>query len=180
MRVDAATAHTRINKRDGLREFAGPPGLRAIDSGVTIASLLPKGVNQFNVQLYAVDANFKYCGFSLLSEYYIRVLNQFDGPPVNTLFDHGFMLQAGYFIVPQKVELLSRWSRVVGNSGTLGLHDRSSDEVAGGIAWYIRGHNVKFVTDLTHLNGATINSTNTNIRPGDQGWLLRTQFQFMF
>ncbi len=96
------------------------------------------------------------------------------------MFDHGFLLQAGYFIVREKLELAARWSRVVGNSGTLGGPDRSADEIAGGMTWYIRNQNLKLVTDVTHLNGAPVSSSATNIRPRDEGWLFRTQFQVMF
>ena len=104
----------------------------------------------------------------------------FSGAPVSSLFDHGFMLQGGYFLIPEKLEVASRWSRVVGNSGTLGRQDQSADEVAGCITWFIRRQNLKLAFDVTHLNGAPINSTATNIRPKDDGWLFRTQFQFMF
>ena len=58
--------------------------------------------------------------------------------------------------------------------------DQSSDEVAAGIAWYIKGHNAKLVFDVTHLNGAPLSSARLDILPGDAGWLLRTQFQLAF
>ena len=177
VRIGAATAHTRVNKQDGLREFTA---LRVVDTGAPLASVLPGTVNMFDVQLYSIDANFKYRGVSLLSEYYFRNLSRFDGAPIPDLFDHGFMLQAGSFVIREKLELLARWSRVVGDSSTLGTPNTSADEVAGGIAWYIKGHNLKMVFDVTHLNGATVNSTAENIRPRDVGWLFRTQFQLMF
>jgi hypothetical protein len=50
----------------------------------------------------------------------------------------------------------------------------------GGIAWYIRGHHLKLVFDATHLNGAPLSVGALNIRLGDEGWLYRTQLQFMF
>jgi len=95
-------------------------------------------------------------------------------------FDHGFWLQAGYFLVPHKLELTGRWSRVVGNSGTLGAARQSADELAGGLAWYINRQHVKLTADLTHLDGAPINSAALDITPGDIGWLFRTQIQFSF
>lgn len=177
VRVGAATAFTRINKLDGLREFFVP---RVTDSGKTLASLLPVAVSEFDECLYSVDANFKYRGSAVLSEYYFRSITHFAGAPVSDLFDHGFMLQAGHFVWRDKLEVATRWSRIVGNSGTLGAADRSADEITGGGTWYIRGNNVKVVFDATHLNGAPINSTAVNIRPGDAGWLFRTQFQILF
>jgi hypothetical protein len=142
--------------------------------------VLPPGTVGLNWLLASLDANVKYRGFSFLGEYYFRSLSDFSGTPVSPLFDHGFLLQAGYFLWPEKLELLARWSRVVGNSGTLGEDWQSADEVAGGVAWYIRGHDLKLVFDVTHLNGAPIFSPTLNIFPRDDGWLFRTQFQFMF
>lgn len=177
VRVGAAFAHSRLNKVDGLREFSV---LRVVDTGATLASILPAAVSEYDAILYSVDANFKYRGLSLLSEYYFRSITGFSGATVPDLFDQGFLLQGGYFLLPEKLELLARWSRVVGNSGTLGGLDQSADEVAGGLGWYIRGHNLKLVFDATHLNGAPVNSTAANIRPRDAGWLFRTQFQIVF
>lgn len=83
-------------------------------------------------------------------------------------------------VVPRKLQLLTRWSRVDGNSGTLGVNDESSEEVAGGFAWYFRDQHAKLVADLTHLDGAPINSSALDISPGDRGWLYRSQIQFSF
>ena len=104
----------------------------------------------------------------------------FKGATLPNLFDHGFWFQLGYFVVPDKLQLLTRWSRVDGNSGTLGAAHQSTDEVAGGLAWYFRGNHAKFVADVTHLDGAPINSSAFDITPGDRGWLYRTQIQFSF
>lgn len=83
---------------------------------------------------------------------------------------------------PARVFLSPRGRRA--GRASSGIRARSAvttaDEVAAGLSWYIRGHNLKLVSDVTHLNGAPINSTATNIRPSDDGWLFRTQFQFMF
>ena len=86
----------------------------------------------------------------------------------------------GKFVVRRKLELLSRWSRVVGTSGTLGVEDQSSDEIAGGVAWYFCDQNAKLVVDATWLDGAPINSSALDISPGAIGWLVRTQIQFAF
>ena len=102
------------------------------------------------------------------------------GAAIPELFDHGFWLQAGKFVIPEKCELVARWSRVDGESGLLGAGTESSDEIAGGFAWYFRGENAKLVIDLTRLNGAPINSAALSIAPGDSGWLFRSQIQFAF
>lgn len=176
MRVGCGFASSVID-RSGSTEFSS---LRVVDSGSTLASILPPGVGSYAVSLYSLDASFKYRGWSTTLEYYFRNVSDFKGASVPNLFDQGHWFQLGYFVVPRKLQLLTRWSRVAGNSGTVGLDDQSSGEVAGGLAWYFRGNHAKFSADATHLDGAPINSSSLDINPGDQGWLYRTQIQFSF
>ena len=175
-RIGAGWASSTIN-RTGATEFNS---LRIVDSGQSLASILPQTVDQYEVNLYSIDASLKYAGWSLTSEYYFRQIRGFRGAAIPELFDHGLWLQMGKFVIPEKCELIARWSRVDGESGTLGASNQSSDEIAGGFAWYFRGQNAKFVLDLTHLNGAPINSAALSISPGDSGWLYRSQIQFAF
>lgn len=176
VRVGAGFASSRID-REGVREFGN---IRVVDSGETLSSLLPDTVDRYYVNLYSIDANFKYQGLSILSEYYFRTVNRFDGASIPGLFDHGFMVQSGLFVIPKQLELIGRWSRIVGDSSTLGLQKRSADEVAGGLVWYIRGQSLKVTFDATHLNGAPIRDLALNILPGDRGMLYRTQLQVVF
>ena len=131
--------------------------------------------------LAAVDANLKYRGLSVLTEYYFRSLTDFaGGPAVEDLFDHGFMLQTGMFLIRERLEILGRWSRVVGDSGTLGSTVESFDEVAAGVVLYFRGHSSKLTFDVTHLNGAPVRDLALNVLPGDDGMMYRTQLQIRF
>ena len=65
-------------------------------------------------------------------------------------------------------------------SGTLGLLEESSDEMAGGFVWYIREQNAKLTLDVTRVNGVPVSSDRLDLLPGDAGWLLRTQLQVAF
>ena len=176
MRTGMAFANSTIDSF-GTTEF---DSARVVDSGATLASILPGGVSQYTVNLYAVDTSLKWRGWSTTLEYYFRYVTEFEGAPVDSLFDHGFWFQLGKFVVPGKLELLTRWSRVAGNSGTLGMQNQSSDAIAGGVAWYIRDQHAKLTVDATHLDGAPISSSSLDISPGDRGWLFRGQVQFAF
>lgn len=177
MRVGFGFASSEID-RSGSTEFSS---LRVVDTGSTLSSILPTGVGSYSVSLFSVDTSFKFRGWSTTLEYYFRTVHDFKGfTTVPDLFDQGLWLQLGYFVVPRKLQLLTRWSRVDGNSGTLGGDDLSSEEVAGGLAWYFRDQHAKFVADLTYLDGAPINSAALDVNPGDRGWLVRTQIQFSF
>ena len=162
---------------EGAREFSFP---RVVDSGAMIDTVLPAGVTGHNQFMHAADVNVKYLGFSFIYEYYFRHFSGFSGAVVPDLLDHGYWAEAGYFIIPEHVQLVARHSRIVGNSGTLGLVDQSADEVAGGVVIYARRHNLKLTFDVTKLNGAPVNDSALNIRAGDAGWLYRTQFQWKF
>jgi hypothetical protein len=176
MRVGCAFAATTID-RGGSTEFET---LRVVDSGRQLSRILPLAVNSYSVTQFAMDTSLKLHGWSTTLEYYFRTISDFQGASVPDLFDHGFWFQLGYFIVPGKVQMLTRWSRVVGDSGTLGVVQQSSDEVASGLAWYFRENHLKAVADITHLNGAPVNSAALDVSPGDNGWLYRMQIQFSF
>ncbi len=175
-RLGAGCAFTTID-RSGQTEFNA---LRSVDSGASLATLLPTSVTSYDVALYSLDGSMKFLGVSATCEYYFRNVNGFRGVSLPNLFDHGFWLQTGIFLIPQKLELLSRWSRVQGSSGTLGAFDQSSEEIAGGLVYYFREQQAKLTVDATYLNGASIDSSTLDIAAGDIGWLYRTQLQFSF
>lgn len=177
IRLGAGFAFSREDITDGPVEAAGQ---RVVDSGATLISLLPAGVSAYSVTLFALSADFRYQGWSLSTEYYFRNLSSFSGGSVPELTDHGFLVQSGYFVVPKKLELFTRWSRIVGDSGTLGVSDQSVDEVAGGVAWWIKGRNLKLLFDVTRLNGSPVSDSALGFRPTDDGLLYRTQLQFLF
>ena len=175
-RVGVAFANSTIDRR-GNTEFNS---IRTVDSGSTLASILPFTTTAYTVNLSSIDASMKYYGWSMTLEYYFRLIDDFQGTPVPELFDHGHWLQVSKFVVPRKLQLMARWSRVSGNSGTLGASDLSSDEISGGFAWYVRGQHARFTFDATWLDGAPIDSSSLGIQPGDNGVLLRSQIQFAF
>ncbi len=175
-RMGVGVANSTID-RSGLTEFNS---IRVVDSGETLASILPATVDQYSVSLYSVDASLKYQGWSFTSECYFRQIDNIRGAAIPDLFDYGYWIQIGKFVVPSEVEIMARWSRVIGDSGTLGISDESSSEVAVGFVRYFRGQNAKFTFDTTYLDGAPIDSAALDIQPGDIGWLYRTQIQFAF
>ncbi len=117
---------------------------------------------------------------SVISEYYVRQFAGFSGGVVPDIHDHGVWSELGYFVVPERLQLIGRHAHIVGNSGTLGGADQSSDEIAAGCVFYARGHNLKLTFDATHINGVPVSDSALSMRPGDAGWLYRTQFQWKF
>jgi hypothetical protein len=176
LRLGSGAAHTRVDQQ-GTSEFSRQ---RGVDSGASLSGILPAAISAYDVWLYTVDAHLKCRGFSFIADYYWRYITQFSGGNVPSLYDDGFVLQTGYFVVPETLELHVRWSRIAGASGTLGLTQQSSDEVAAGMAWFLNGNNAKVLFDVTHFNGVPLSSNRVDVLPGDIGWLMRTQFQLAF
>ena len=65
----------------------------------------------------SASAGVKYRGFSLDGEYYCRWLESFRTTgvvPVNSLFDHGFQVQASQMVVPKTVQTYVAGSYILG------------------------------------------------------------------
>jgi hypothetical protein len=85
---------TQIRLSDGVNPFE----INALAPGVTVQTL--------TYDYLSFDAGAKYHGFSFQSEYYFRRLSDFvaTGPiPLTSIFDHGFMAEAGQMVVPRKL-----------------------------------------------------------------------------
>ncbi len=176
LRLGGGMAFTTVDQ-EGPTEFMRQ---RVVRSGERLSNLLPAAISAYDIWLVTLDAHWKHRGWSLIAEHHWRHIADFRGGNVPSLLDQGLVLQTGYFVLPEKLELLARWSRIAGNSGTLGVEIQHTDEVGAGFAWYIRRHDVKFNLDVSWIDGVPVNSPRLNLLPGDEGWLMRTQFQFAF
>lgn len=176
LRVGGSWFVTRIDASS--LEFEQP---LSIDRGRSLASLLlPLGVSEYSFAQQGLDVGLKYQGLSLWSEYFFREVYDYSGGDPHDLFDHGFYVQGGYFLVPHHFEALARYSVLWGDSGTLGARATEGSEIALGLAYYVRDHNLKIVSDVSWLDGAPVNNTSLNIRAGEDGLLWRTQIQIMW
>lgn len=176
LRLGAGVAGTILD-REGNVEFARP---RVVSSGERLSDLLPATVDSYDFLMFTVDTHWKVRGFSFIAEYHWRTLYNFTDNAIPTLADTGLVLQTGYFVIPEKLELLARWSKITGDSGTLGNEFQTTNEIGTGFAWFIRNQDVKFTVDLSWIDGVPVNSPRLSLLPGDDGLLLRSQLQFGF
>ncbi|MFN3150967.1 porin [Bremerella sp.] len=141
----------------------------AIAPGVTISS--------FDVVLYGLDFAWKSHGWSIDAEVFLRWLNQLEGNgalPVTSLFQHGYYVEGGRFLVAKKLDFNLRYSQVSGEYG-------NSSEYAAGINWYpTQSNQLKVSFDVTTLDGSPLQNRSSDILVGDAGTLFRTQFQAEF
>lgn len=127
---------------------------------------------------FEVDGAFKWRGLFAQAEYFWA---QADGQTTSkTEVGQGFYAQAGYFIIPTKLEVAARYSYVDPNRGVSNDH---WVETAGAVSYYFNKHNLKLQADVTsiHKQGRIISipGAGATARPTDdlQG---RVQAQLLF
>jgi hypothetical protein len=112
---------TQIKLSDGLNPFDAD----ALAPGVTVQKL--------DYDLLAVDAGFKYRGFSFQSEFYVRKLSDFlaTGPvPLESILDKGFQVQGMHMVVPRLVGVYLTYGQLFDD------FDRDPWEISGGASFY--------------------------------------------
>ncbi|MDA0661045.1 MAG: porin [Planctomycetota bacterium] len=154
-----------IRLADGTR--LTQPG--ALAPGVT--------VSDFDVVLYSVDAAWKHRGWSVDAELFLRWIEQIQGNgplPVSDIFQRGFFVEGGHFLIPKLLDFNVRYSQVSGESG-------NASEYSAGFNWYpLEKSTMKVSFDVTSLDGSPLQNTTSDVLAGDDGTLFRTQFQAEF
>ena len=151
-----------------LRLSDGTPLFRpgALGPGVELIST--------GVQLWTIDAAVKYRGLGLSGEYFFRWLDAFKQSsgrlPFRSLFDQGALLQAGYFVMPSKLETFARTSFVTGPFG-------GGNEFGGGVNWYVRGsRDWRLTFEVLRINHSPAQNILTGYRAGESGTLFQLQW----
>jgi len=149
--------NTSIYNSDGVLAFS----TGAFAPGMT--------VQEATYKMWAIDGGLKKSGFSVNGQYFFRWLGDFeaDGPlPLASTFDHGFELSTGYFVVPKKLVLYARGSKVYGQF-------TNPYEYAGGLKLYPLATERWWLTgELMRVHGgAPYNGTFSPYTAGMDGWV---------
>jgi hypothetical protein len=157
--------NTSIYNSDGVLAFS----TGAFAPGVT--------VQQATYKMWAIDGGLKKNGFSANGQYFLRWLGDFDadGPlPLASTFDHGFELSAGQFVVPKKLVLYGRGSKVFGQFG-------NPYEYAGGVKWYFLPTERLWLTgELMRVEKSPYSGAFTPYTAGMAGWMPMVQTVLAF
>ena len=133
---------------------------------------LGRNITQFDtseeiaVESWEFETQFKWMGFSAQGEYYKgRAEGDTSGHKV---YAYGWYAQAGYFILPKRLDVAARYSFIDYNRST--SHDGVS-VVDSAATYYFRGNSLKIVIDYsrTHRQRATQDPAN------DQAILVQVQ-----
>jgi hypothetical protein len=107
----------------------------------------------------------------------MRTLDDFeaDGPlPLTSTADHGFEWTAGHFVIPKKLMLYGRGSRVYGEFG-------DSNEYGGGGKWHFLATERLWLTaELIRVNKAPYSGAFTPYTAGLNGWTPMVQTVLAF
>jgi hypothetical protein len=147
--------NTSLYNSDGVLTFS----TGAFAPGVTVDDAL--------YRMWAVDAGIKWNGLAVNGQYYRRWLSDFiaDGPlPLASTFDHGFELTAGHFVIPRKLQIYGRGSKVFGEFG-------DSSESGGGARWYfLPTERLWLNPEVIHVDRAPYSGAFTPYTAGMNGW----------
>jgi phosphate-selective porin OprO/OprP len=143
-----------------------------------------------DIHRLTADVHFKWRGLSMLGDYFFESRDdktpeivrtevnsagktvsttRSAGAPMGVTQTHGFLVQAGYFLIPKRVEVAGRYA-MFNPEGT----DNRQEEVRGALNWYIRAHYLKLQTDF----GAVTRQVRGASDPSD--FEARAQFQLIF
>jgi hypothetical protein len=130
-----------------------------------------------NIGSFETDMAFKWMGLFAQAEYF---WGQGTGSNDVNVIANGFYVQAGYMVLPKKVELAVRYAWADFNRAT---PNNNQTEVQGAISWYIEGHNLKIQTDITKQNVQVNNTTllkGANVNVPLDNTIFRAQAQLLF
>jgi hypothetical protein len=157
--------NTSIYNSDGVLAFS----TGAFAPGVT--------VQKATYKMWAIDGGLKKSGFSVNGQYFLRWLGDFeaDGPlPLASTFDHGFELSTGKFIVPKKLVVYARGSKVFGQFA-------NPYEYGGGFKWYFLPTERLWLTgEVMRVNRSPYSGAFTPYTAGMNGWLPMLQTVLAF
>jgi hypothetical protein len=138
-RIGASVTRTRedrysqIGNSPNNTQIRISDGLLLFETGALADALTVQKATYF---LTAIDAGIKLRGLHIQTEYYFRRLSSFvaDGPvPLDSIFDHGFYVQAMHMVVPKALGAYASTSLVFDD------FERRPWEVSGGLTYYPSG-----------------------------------------
>jgi hypothetical protein len=131
-------------------------------------------VDEVRYQMGTLDGGVKYKGWALEGEYYLRKLNDFQGPGtgvVPTMWDRGFQLQASKMIVPRTFQAYVGGSYVDGNYG-------KPWDVRLGVNWHPWHNRVfRWNTQVMYLYHSPVGYTSLTYNVGSTGVVFNTDFE---
>lgn len=150
------------------------PGTGWFGLGNTLSPAAGRPGNEpLDINMFSVDTVFKWRGLSVQAEY---MYGDAEGQTTNrSLAAQGLYAQAGYFVIPKKVEVAYRYSYLDPN------HAAANDhwiENTAALSWYIAQHRLKLQTDYARIHKQRAIGSTAGVETDDDQ--LRLQAQILF
>lgn len=128
-------------------------------------------------RMTSFDGGFKYKGFSVEGEYYLRWLDNFRGPNTENIprrFDHGFQLQGTAMLRPQLLQLYVGTSKVYGQYG-------NPWDFRSGINYFpFKNKVVRWNNEILYLYKSPVGYTSVAYPVGGRGWVFSSSWELAF
>jgi len=134
-------------------------------------------IHKATYQMAAMNAGFKYRGFSLDGEYYWRTVDDFraTGPlPRNSFVDNGFQLQGSAMLLPKTLQAYVAGSQINGQYG-------DPWDVSIGANWFpFQRRELRLNTQFLYLDRSPVGNTASPFTVGGNGWVFTTDVMLSF
>ncbi|MGH7884207.1 MAG: porin [Thermodesulfobacteriota bacterium] len=118
------------------------------------------GIAEGQVVSITADAAFKHPLFNIEGEYNGRWIGDEDPALNDRVYDQGFRVQGGIFLIPQTLEIAGRWAYVDFDDDVLAGLD-SAWEITPGINYYLsKDHRWKVQLDYSHIRETAADGTD--------------------
>jgi phosphate-selective porin OprO/OprP len=117
-----------------------------------------QGPSDLDTTIFGGDLVFKFKGFSLFGEYFHRSRRPEQG---ETYQSPGYNIQAGYFLVRNRLEVAFRYA---GWDPTSLIDGNDRTEIGGVLNVFLRGHRFKFQADFRRLEDKARDQTTQELR----------------
>ncbi len=164
----AVPNRTVLTPGGGTTVIAGTPASSTIESNnlnlLWLSGTYPANLAMFNrtenlnIDMYGIDAAFKWRGFFALAEYLEGRAKGDDSG--KALRSYGWYAQAGYFILPTHLEVAVRYSYLNPNTN---ISKNLNTQFQGAVSYYFFGHNLKIQADYTNINDRAVGGTSGNV-----------------
>src|SRR5829696_3054853 len=142
-------------------------------------NIFGEGVSVSDVrwQMSSFDGGFKYKGFSVEGEYYLRWLDNFRGTNVEnllSLFDHGFQIQGTAMLKPKTLQAY------VGHSKIYGQYGDPWDFRTGLNFFPFKSKVLRWNNEALYLSRSPVGYTSVPYNIGSRGWAFHSSVELAF
>jgi len=163
--------NSQIRLSDGTRLFGCDPFNTgaACQNGSTI--------QEMHYQMAAINAGFKYRGWSVEVEAYQRWLDDFktvDTLPIDDLEDNGFQVQGSMMVIPKTLQAYIEYSKIYGDNG-------DPSDFTLGANWYpFKRKEMRIQLQALYMQDSPVGYSSVPFAVGGDGWAFTTDWILAF